>query len=213
MRTRLALALTLIVSLAQAEEVKMRLMIDGKRSGTATYGHTLGGDGSLAAWIEMKFVAQKVPMSGYINFSFDKTGRPISYGTRISYSGTSQAQTVTYGPNAVMVQEEIGGKRSQRGVKIPAGRRLESAGAFWFIRHRPTPGAVDKSWTYDTEKKKWTEQIVRYVGPKKIKIGAKEVTAHELLLTVGTFWVDNKGLPYRIAFEAGEMPFLFERVM
>ncbi|MFY9232897.1 MAG: hypothetical protein WAO58_00370 [Fimbriimonadaceae bacterium] len=203
-------AATILCSLAAAQ-VDLNITIDGKPSGKATYKWSNMANGGVSGMLKMDFELRGMAMSGKVAFTFDKSGRPMAFSTSMRGPGVDETYRLAYGPSHVMVTAIAGGKTESKKVPIPRGKRIASLANLWFLKSKPSPGAADQFWSYTLETGKWELTTIRYVGPKKLRVEGKMVTAYELDESLGTFWLDASGMPYKIRFKVGGMPFVFER--
>jgi hypothetical protein len=213
MRRAVGLLLLPICALVAAQSVEMRVLLNGTDAGTGTYSYKKTAGGGVEGTLIMSISGPGVDAKATMGFAFDGKGRPLTYTMSMSGQGAGDSLKVMYGKAHVTVVEVKNGRKSTRRVEIPKGRKINSEASLWFVSKTPKVGQTDSYWEYDVQTGKWTPEKSTYVGPKKITIGGRTVTAHEIRETETLMWVDAQGLPYKIISEDPQTPMILERVM
>lgn len=189
-------------------QVKLALFVGGKEVGTGLYTQELAAD-KLSIEFAFSFAIGQIKSSAKITSVYDQSGRPREM---ISWQGGAQTRRrrELYRVDSVRVEEKVQGKTQAKSIAIPQDKPLASPSLYWLIKGRPpAPDTVDEHWTLSSETNNWELARVRYKGIEEITINGRKVRAHKVQEHSGTFWFDDRGLPYRILLP--RPGFVFER--
>lgn len=196
---------------AQAQ-TPLKMLINGEEVGAAEYFYSFMANGGIAGYLKMDFVLKGSPIQAKISYTFDKAGRPMAFSTMMAAQGVTESHRVSYGRDALKVSTLRGGKKTDEEVPLPKDKKLASLANLWFAKGKPKPDQSDSYWTYDLDARKWVETKIHYRGVIPISVGGRKFKAHEVQETLGTFWLDDKAMPYKIKILLGKAPIIFERV-
>lgn len=193
-------------------QTPLRMLVNGKEVGAAEYYYSFMANGGIAGYLKMDFVLKGSPIQAKISYTFDRTGRPMAFSTTMAAQGVTESRRVAYGREALTISTLRGGKKTDEEVPLPKGKKLASLANLWFAKGKPRADESDTYWIYDLDARKWVETKIHYKGMIPISVGGRKIKAHEVQETLGTFWLDDKALPYRIKISLGKAPVIFERV-
>lgn len=203
--------IALAATIAQGQAVRMKVLIGGKPAGAAVCSLKFLPDGSIETGLDMTFNVSGVETSASSRFITDKRGRPRMQSIRQSAPGFSDFRKVMYGKDSITVIKELQSRVTSEKLPIPRGARIASESNVWFALVTPAKGAADTSSLYDLQRSKWISKTTRYEGAQDITFKGKKVRAHRVVDGAGTFFVDEKGLPYRLTFTEQGIRFVIER--
>jgi hypothetical protein len=191
--------------------VKLALLVQNQRIGTGTFQSSLLPNGGVSLKLAMNIDFQGQKASYSLQSQFDKAGRPVSDLVNQSEGGTKKQTSARYGPKEVVLTTVANGKKTSRKVAIPKGK-ITTMSHHWFLSTKPVAGKKETWLNLDQESLKWQQENATYVGPEKITIGGKQVTAHKVQHSKGRGWYDDKGQPYRLEVDAGGQVMVLERM-
>lgn len=209
-RLACALFLTSLACVAGAQ-VRMYVLLNGQRIGQAVASQKLLPDGGKLVQLNMTMASpggNTVTLRSESTYTSKGTPKRMFHESQTSNPKAKRTVTVSFNAKGAQVVEEVGGKRNVRDVPLVPNAPIASKSEFWFIRDTPNLNAADKRYRFNISQLEWELVTTTYTGLKKIKVGAKQVQAHELKSSQGMAWVDGKGLPHLL--EIG--PIRLERV-
>ncbi|MCW5943455.1 MAG: hypothetical protein KIS66_14580 [Fimbriimonadaceae bacterium] len=192
-------------------QVQMRVLSQGVEVGTARISQKLLPDGGKQVNLNMDLKNGPTKVVVRQTSSYDAKGVAThKFQETIVTPGPVRTTVIaTLSDREAKVAVDKGGKSESRTVPAPKDAPRDDPSEFWFIRDVPRPGTKVSRYRFDMGSLDWKLLEVEYLGPREVAVGGKKVRTHAIKASDGTFYVDEKGLPYLIETSA----FRMERVV
>lgn len=199
MRIWISLLAVCSATLATAQ-IKMTVIRGGRDIGVATLTQKVQADGGKVVQISMEMKTGDSTVKVRSESTYRSDGSPIRKFQEALVIGQRYRRQViaSFGSNSVNVVTDTNGQRQTEQLSFPDGASLANESEFWFIREVPKVGQSVSSSHFNLDKMTWAKVSTKYIGPKSIKVNGKTVTAHLMQNTLGSVYVDDKGLPIRL---------------
>lgn len=196
---------------ALAAPYKYTITVNGQKLGTGTVELKILPDRGVQAKIGMKIAFGGTALETMEEQNYAKDGMPTVFrNTRVGSTGNETSDRI-FGPKSLTIKTTKGGKTTSKTYPYPATGTLKSASTFWFMTVKPKVGATDVSWYFNEATQKWEPSTTKYTGDQTITVGGKSYKAHVLQNQNGKFYVDDKGVPYRMEILESGATILMER--
>lgn len=220
LRTLILSTVALFAALApadpvKADQVKMKLLKEGRRIGSGFLKHETLPNGESR--FEVTMTIQNGPQTYILRQidRYDAKARPLESVTSDQDGENATVRRYVFGPKALEIAITANGKTVTKTAEYPKGRPINRPSQRWFFYEMPLPGAVSRELVYHNGR--WAERISRYMGLREIELNGAKVQAYELLdrRADGTDevrqWVDKKGMPLRMEFSSAGAKLVLER--
>lgn len=199
MRAHLLFAVVLGTAHASGQ-VQLRVLSQGVEVGTARASQKLLPDGGKQVNLNMELKNGPTKVVVRQTSSYDLKGIATHkfLETIVTPGPTRTTIIATLSDTEAKVAVDRGGKSESKTVPAPKDAPRDDPSEFWFIRDVPRPGTRIARYRFDTSQLEWKLTEIEYVGPREITVGGKKVRAHVIKASDGTFYLDEKGLPYLI---------------
>ncbi|HSI71630.1 MAG TPA: hypothetical protein VK934_00515 [Fimbriimonas sp.] len=165
-------------SFASADSADYRLIVGGKQVGTVRTSLKFDKTGFFEE-STAKVTQQGKTFSIFTKTQLDANGNWVRKGIEMG-SGTDliKAFAVPKGKSALVMMQRAG-KKFQ--AEVPQASKLPTTDttARWFLTYKPKPGEEAKFQRFDMQRRQWSDVSVRYVGPKTVTLGGKQVAGFE----------------------------------
>ncbi len=198
---------SLILTAFGSAQVKMQVLIGGKRAGTASLLQKILPDGSKMVQLSMELKTEQVNATLRSESTYDKKGNPIRkfQETIVPSQKTRRTVIVTFDAQGANTTIDLNGKRAVKHVALPSTATREDASEFWFSRDQPKVGQVNKAYNFNIESLTWELTVTTYVGIVDATIGGKKVKARRTESSAGAALLDETGLPLRLELSNGAL--------
>lgn len=199
MRAHLLLAIALGASVASGQ-VQLRVLSQGVEVGTARASQKLLPDGGKQVNLNMDLKNGPTKVVVRQTSTYDAKGVATHkfLETIVTPGPTRTSIIATLSDAEAKVAVDRGGKSESKTVPAPKDAPRDDPSEFWFIRDVPRPGTRVSRYRFDMSALEWKLMEIEYLGPKEIVVGGKKVRAHAIKASDGSFYLDEKGLPYLI---------------
>lgn len=179
------------------------IVSQGKPVGSATFIVKFLPDGHFMEEVDISAPKQKA--SNAMVAIYSRAGRPISMSNNLKAPNMSASISITFGPSSAKLVAHSTSQSKTQDMRYPAGAILDDPSIFWFSRDHPKPGATCKYTQFEPNSLRWRTLTDAYTGDTQLTYRGKKVTAHKLVNSDGTQFLDDRGLPYRIEAKDGSV--------
>ena len=186
------------VALVDAPPVKLDVR-SGTVRGTATVLTRMLDDGGKYVRLEMQVGnldgAQVLVTQ---ESSYRRDGKPITKSQTTLAGTVNRVVRVEFTENGAEVTVRRDDKSTTARIPYPVGAPYLATPEFWVFRDHPNPGSSTTYLRFDLDQQKWVTTTCKYVGVRRINIGKKKYSAHEMQMGDVMTFTDDHGDPLRL---------------
>jgi hypothetical protein len=208
MNTLAALILLVLAPPTAKNEGKYEFTIDSQKAGTATMSLKASTDGSVELTLDLSEDLAGQTLHQVQRLSFDKDGKPLLASSVIEAGTDKKELKIVFGIVSLTETATENGKSTSQLIRYPLGRDMKQPSLLWFVATRPTTGQASYETVFDQKSLKFHRHKRSNLGPTNVDVAGKKTRCFELVdediddgSTI-TQWVDVKGMPYRMIFQA-----------
>lgn len=200
MRRVLALALLCLPWPAWGGTVTLRVTADSGLKGTATATNRLLDDGTKESHMTMTLRdAAGSTVKIVQESSYASDARPI-FKRQSTWIGDGEQQTVvaTFNKGSVSIDVAAQGRTDHSEVALPLDTTICEKFEFWFLRDAIPVKGVNAFYRFDLVSRTFEKTKAVFEGARTIRVNGKTVRANLVVVDDTSFYLDEKGDPYKI---------------
>ncbi len=201
-----------MASLAHGQ-VKMAVLIGGKKAGTASLSQKVTDKGGKV--VDMVLMIQSGDDNVHIEsqWMYDPKGAPLRMFQQVVVSGKDHNRheaIVTFDDDGANVVLDDDGDRSTKHIPLLSSNPREDASEFWFVRDQPIVGETVTAYRFNIDTLVWEQVTSVYRGMRPVTTDGRRELANVITSEQGSAYLDINGLPLRLELQNSAMERLWD---
>jgi hypothetical protein len=198
---RISVPFGLLIAAMAHGQVKMVVLVEGHRSGTATLSQRLTDKGGKVVNMTMTLESGEDEVSIESQQTYDSRGVPLRMFQQVVVTGKDHSRheaIVTFDEDGANVVIDDDGDRSTKHIPILTTNSREDPSEFWFVRDQPIVGESVMSYHFNIDTLVWEPLTTTYKGMRPVTTDGRRELANVVTSEKGSAFLDVNGLPLRL---------------
>jgi len=198
---QIALPLGLVMATLAHGQVRMVVLIDGRRAGTASLTQRLTDKGGKVVNMALNIQSGDDDVHIESQWVYDPKGAPTRMFQQVIVSGKDHNHheaIVTFDEDGANVVIDDDGDRSTKHIPLIASNMREDPSEFWFVRDQPIVGETVVAYRFNIDSLVWEQVTTVYKGMRPVTTDGRRELANVVTSEQGSAFLDINGLPLRL---------------
>lgn len=204
----------LMIATVAHGQVKMVVLVEGRRAGIATLAQRLNEKGAKVVdmTIEIKSGDDHVKIES--ERIYDPNGAPTRMFQQVTVSGKDHSHNetiVTFDEDGANVVIDDDSDRTTKHIPLLASNPRDDPSEYWFVRDQPIVGETVVSYHFNIDTLVWEQVTTIYKGMRPVTTDGRREIANVVTSEQGSAYLDINGLPLRLELPNSAMERLWEK--